>query len=169
VYYEWRLYAPADVTFSAQMIGGSPYDITVRPCNFGSNGTNGEWPISTVSQSIDYFSLRDNASGPYGRYSGRLVSATSGLSAMTASVPFSAVNKASETPNPPSYTAGQHYVDVAHTWGAGSALTFGQVSIMQTVGSPNLAPYFQAQISPALVKGAAQVLILNWRLSVARV
>lgn len=154
--YQFRVYPGEDVLFAAQTIGGSSYDLTVRPISM----------VESVSTWGGHkgIALLNFQNVSHGRHDARRLSVTSQLQAMNTDVGASETDVA--TTAEPAYVAGSFYVDVSHQWSAGASdMTLGQLALMQQNG---YVPLYQCRIDPALTKLAAQTLILNFRNSWTR-
>lgn len=161
VIYDFRWYIPAnDVDYAAVSIGGSPYDLKIRPIN--TNGANG-WRYATR-----YGTFR-----PIGENYSMVEAAWHGSSATrieARTTTTGAVSNAAATNMRAAYVAGNHYVDHTHIWTAAQgAITFGQIYFCDHTAVGTVRALFQMSLTPALAKSGAQQLALNFRTSWARV
>lgn len=161
VIYDFRWYVPqADVDYAAVNIGGSNYDLKIRPINVSdAQGWRYAARWGTFQAPGTTYSLLFNAF---------IHSAVSGIVAKTTSTGATSSSAAQNTAA--AYVSGNFYADHTSIWTAAQgALTFGRIVFCDRTDSGTLRGLFQMQFTPALAKSGVQQLALNFRTSWARV
>lgn len=160
VIYDFRWNIPAaDVDYAAVNIGGSNYDLKIRPIN--TNGANG-WRYATRYGS--FRPIGENYSMVEAAWHGSAATRIEARTTVTG-----AVSNVAATNTRAAYVAGNFYVDHTHIWTAAQgAITFGQIYFCDHTAVGNVKALFQMSLTPALAKSGAQQLALNFRTSWAR-